>query len=76
MRLAFKFVVVVFLMFGLLIPLMLIHATISEREEYQRAATEDVASSYAGKQALVGPVLVVPYVEQVEEEEAGPQGVR
>ena len=76
MRLAFKFVVVVFLMLGLLIPLMFIHATIAERQEYQRQATQDVASSSAGQQALVGPVLVVPYVEQVEEEEAGPQGVR
>jgi inner membrane protein len=76
MRLAFKFVVVVFLMLALLIPLLLIRGTITEREMYQHQATQDVARSYAGAQAFVGPVLVVPYTEEVEEEEAGPAGVR
>jgi inner membrane protein len=76
MRLAFKFVVVVFLMLALLIPLLLIRGVITDREVNRRVATEMVTDSYADKQVLVGPVLVVPYVEQVEVEEAGPQGVR
>ena len=76
MRLAFKFAIVFLLTLGLIIPLTFIHATIQEREAYRAQAVENVAATSAGKQALLGPVLVVPYVEQVEEEEAGPQGIR
>ena len=76
MRLAFKFVVVVLLMLGLLVPLTLIRGVIADREMNRRVAVETVAGSYAGRQSVLGPVLVVPYVEQVEVEEAGPNGPR
>lgn len=76
MRLAFKSVVVFFLMLLLLIPLMLIRGTISEREAYRAQAVANVAATSAGKQALLGPVLVVPYTELVEEDEVTPQGTR
>ena len=76
MRFAFKAVVVFFLTLGLLIPLMLIHGTIEEREAYRAQAVANVAATSAGKQALLGPVLVVPYVELVEQDEVTPQGTR
>ena len=76
MRLAFKFVIVFFLTIGLLIPILAIRGTISEREQYRSDAIANVAATHAGKQAVLGPVLVVPYVELVEQEEVGPQGSR
>ena len=76
MRLALKFVIVFFLMLGLMIPIIAIHGTIAEREEYRAAAIANVAATHAGKQAVLGPVLVVPYVEMVEQEEVGAQGTR
>ncbi len=76
MRFAFKAVIVFFLTLGLLIPLMLIHGTIQEREAYREQAIANVAATSAGKQAVLGPVLVVPYVELVEQDEVTPQGTR
>jgi inner membrane protein len=76
MRLAFKFFVVVLLMLGLLVPLSLIRGVIADRQANRLVALETVAGSYAGRQSVLGPVLVVPYVEQVEVEEDGPNGVR
>ncbi|MGO4551888.1 cell envelope integrity protein CreD [Lysobacter sp. 2RAF19] len=76
MRFAFKAVVVFFLTLGLLIPLMLIHRTIEEREAYRAEAVANVAATSAGRQAVLGPVLVVPYVELVEQDEVTPQGTR
>ena len=75
MRFAFKAVVVFFLTLGLLIPLMLIRGTIQEREAYRAQAVANVAATSAGKQAVLGPVLVVPYVELVEQDEVTPQGI-
>ncbi|MUV14171.1 cell envelope integrity protein CreD [Noviluteimonas gilva] len=76
MRFAFKAVVVFFLTLGLLIPLLLIRGTIQEREVYRAEAVANVAATSAGKQAVLGPVLVVPYTELVEQDEVTPQGVR
>ena len=76
MRLFFKIAIVFFLTLAILIPLMLVHGTITERASYRQTAIQDVAGSYAGEQAITGPVLVVPYVETFEREETGPQGVR
>lgn len=76
MRLALKFVIVFFLTIGLLIPILAIRGTIAEREHYRAEAIANVAATHAGKQAVLGPVLVVPYVELVEQQEVGPQGSR
>ena len=46
-----------------------------ERQAYRAQAVDSIARSYAGAQAFVGPVLVVPYVETVEVEEKDAQGV-
>ena len=62
-----KAIIVAVISVLLLVPLMMINGTISERQSYREQAVESVGRSYAGAQALVGPVLVVPYseIEQV-----------
>ena len=61
---------------AILIPLAMIRGTIQERQAYRQQAVADIARSYAGAQALSGPVLVVPYVETVEVEEKRRAGRR
>jgi inner membrane protein len=70
MRLAFKIAIVAFMTIAILVPLSMIRGVIHEREEYRARAVADIARSYAGAQAFAGPVLVVPYTETVEVEEA------
>lgn len=69
MRLALKIAMVVVLVLAILIPLTMIRGTIAERQRFRQQAVEDVTRSFAGEQAIAGPVLVVPYREQVEVEE-------
>jgi inner membrane protein len=75
MRLGLKIAMVVLLVLAILIPLAMIRGTISERSQYRRQAVDEVTRSYAGEQAIAGPVLVVPYRQQVEVEERDAQGV-
>jgi inner membrane protein len=76
MRLFFKLAIVFGLTVLILIPLAMVREVIAERQVYRQQAIETIARSAAGAQSFVGPVLVVPYVETVEVEEAGPMGVR
>ena len=75
MRLGLKIAMVVVLVLAILIPLAMIRGTISERQQYRQQAVDEVTRSYAGEQGLAGPVLVVPYREQVEVEERDANGV-
>jgi inner membrane protein len=52
----------------------MVRGTIEERQAYRNEAVESIARSYAGAQSILGPVLVVPYVETVEEEKTAPNG--
>ncbi len=70
MRLALKIVIVFLMTIAILVPLTMIRGVIHERETYRARAVADIARSYAGAQAFAGPVLVVPYTETVEVEEA------
>jgi inner membrane protein len=58
-----KALVVGFLTLLLIIPLSLIHGTISERQSYRAEAIATVESSYAGKLKFSGPVLIVPFTD-------------
>ena len=49
----------------LLIPLAMISGIVSERQQLQRQVESAVSASFAGSQRVVGPVLVIPYVERV-----------
>jgi len=50
----------------LLIPLALVQGVISERNARHREVEREVADSSAGRQQLVGPLLVLTYTERVE----------
>ena len=65
MRLSFKILIVFGLTVALLIPLAMIRGTVEDRQRYRAEAIAEVARSTAGTQALVGPVLVVPYTDRV-----------
>lgn len=55
------------LMLLLCIPLAYIHDLNQERGQSQREAAEELARTYTGPQTLIGPLLVVPYVERWSE---------
>jgi len=74
MRLTVKILLVLGMTLAILIPISMIRSTIHERQAYRLQAVSDIARSYAGAQALSGPVLVVPYVDTVEIEEKDAQG--
>ncbi|KAF1707153.1 cell envelope integrity protein CreD [Pseudoxanthomonas sacheonensis] len=62
-KLLLRFLTVGGLVLLLLIPLLMIRGTISDREQYQQQATERVSQSMAGPQQFIGPLRVVPYKE-------------
>lgn len=53
--------------FGVVLVLMfvlsMIRGVITERKNWRDEATRNISQSYAGKQTLIGPVLVIPYEE-------------
>lgn len=75
MRIWFKMVLVAAMTLAILIPLAMVHGVITERQAYRREAVADVERSFAGAQAVAGPVLVVPYSELVDVDETGRDGV-
>jgi len=52
-----------FLTLALLVPLAMVHSVLRERLERRDAAVKEVTSTWGGEQAVIGPVLVVPYTE-------------
>ncbi|MFH0132898.1 cell envelope integrity protein CreD [Variovorax sp. VaC1] len=63
-----------FLLLLLCIPLAEIDSINRERGESQREAANELASTYAGRQTMVGPLLLVPYVERWNEPLRDAQG--
>ncbi|WP_168203480.1 cell envelope integrity protein CreD [Oceanispirochaeta crateris] len=56
----FKVIFIIIMIFLFLIPLGMIKDLIWERESRKMEAREDVVSSWGGRSALGGPVLVIP----------------
>ncbi len=52
----------------ILIALYLVDGVISDRQGYRDEAAKSIADSYASEQRIVGPLLVQPYRQVVEEE--------
>jgi len=75
MRLAFKAMMVVVLTLAILLPLTMVRETINERQQYRADAVRKVGASFGGRQVVGGPVLVVPYHEDVEEDVTGNDGI-
>ncbi|AVQ82874.1 MULTISPECIES: cell envelope integrity protein CreD [unclassified Variovorax] len=63
-----------FLLLLLCIPLAEIDSINRERGESQREAGRELAATYAGRQTVVGPLLLVPYVERWMEPLRNAQG--
>ncbi len=66
--LLFKTVIIAVLMLLLVVPLMLIKSTVTERMTYRDEAVRSIAADSVREQTLVGPVLVIPYTEEYEEQ--------
>lgn len=60
----------------LLVPLFLVQETIGERSARHREAVNEVGLAWGRPQALVGPVLVVPYVEERRDSDGRTVAVR
>lgn len=74
MRIGLKLAFVLALTLAILVPLAMVRGVIGERQAYRAQAVADVVASYAGPQAIAGPVLTVPYTETVEVEETDGAG--
>ena len=61
-----KGAVLLLLLLLLCVPLSQIEWVIHDRQSTEQAAVQELAQTYVGPQTLVGPVLVVPYVERWE----------
>jgi inner membrane protein len=69
-----KVATLVLLMLLLSIPLLRIGWLVDERGASRQQAVSDLAAAHAGPQTVVGPVLVVPYVERWSESQLDGEG--
>jgi hypothetical protein len=63
---AFKFVLILFLIVLLLVPLALVYSLIWERENRAASVRREVGQLWGPEQRLLGPFLVVPYTVRIE----------
>ena len=75
MRLWLKILMVAAMTIAILVPLSMVGGVIHERQERRAEAVANIAMSYGGRQVVSGPVLVVPYSEEVREQAADAAGV-
>ena len=69
-----KVLALVLLTLLLALPLSQIGGLIHERGASRERAAQELAASHSGRQVLIGPVLLVPYVERWTEEQRGDKG--
>ncbi|MEO5736382.1 MAG: inner membrane CreD family protein, partial [Variovorax sp.] len=70
-----KVIGLVLLTLLLCIPLAEIGSLNRERGRSQQEAAQELASTYAGSQTVIGPLLVVPYVERWNETQRDAKGM-
>jgi inner membrane protein len=75
MRLWVKILMVVVMTLAILVPLSMVRGVIQERQARRAEAVAGIAMSYGGRQVVSGPVLVVPYTEDVREQVADSAGI-
>ena len=63
--LSFRTLLVGALMLSMLIPLFMVENVVRERNRYYHTVLADIAKGWGGMQTIIGPVLVVPYVEHL-----------
>lgn len=57
----FRFLAVIALIIGLMIPLFLVFNVVADRQNFYEQAVDSIAKSWAGSQLITGPILVIPY---------------
>lgn len=63
----FKSLLIVFIALLLLIPAVMIQSLISERENTQQQAINEVSSKWSEAQTITGPVLTIPYYRYIKQ---------
>lgn len=63
---AFKFVLVLFLILLLAVPLLLVYGLVWDRESRARDVRREVSQLWGPEQRALGPFLVVPYTVRIE----------
>lgn len=63
-----KFFIIGFLTLIMLIPLVFVQGVVNERQSYNRSARQDISRSWGGRQNTMGPILVVPYQVQYQDD--------
>jgi inner membrane protein len=66
--LLYKLIAILALTLLICIPIALIQGTISERNQYHDQAVASVAADSVREQTVLGPVLVIPYTDQYDEQ--------
>ncbi|MCK5811186.1 MAG: inner membrane CreD family protein, partial [Cocleimonas sp.] len=61
----FRTFMIALLAFLMLIPLYMTQGIISERNQYYHQTLDNISKGWGTQQTIVGPVLVVPYVEHI-----------
>ncbi len=56
-----RFLAVIALIAGLMIPALLVNVAVGDREGYYNRALDRIASAWAARQVILGPVLAIPY---------------
>lgn len=59
----FRAIIIALFVLLMLIPSFMVSEVVQERQSYHERMLDEVASTWGGKQTLVGPILVIPYVE-------------
>lgn len=73
-KLFLKLLIIGALMLLIGMPLLMVQATIDERMSYRVEAVRSIASDSVGEQSVIGPVLVIPYTEEVDERSTSADG--
>ncbi|MBI1342955.1 MAG: cell envelope integrity protein CreD [Terrimonas sp.] len=75
-KLFIKGVVIFFMALGLWIPTLFINSIINERSARQKDAINDISNKWASRQSVTGPLLWVPYFEEIKDNKGGIETVK
>lgn len=53
----------------LIVPLMMVYALVYDRETQSQTAQQNITAGWGGPQTITGPVLVIPYMQEVTSSE-------
>lgn len=75
-KLFLKAIIIFVMALALWIPTYFINGVIRERESRQREAITDISNKWAGNQTVIGPVLMIPYLEDTKNSNGVPVVIR